>query len=85
MPKYQAVPKEIREEILRRLKDGGESAVKLAAEYGISDKTIYHWTVKSTRKINPILELSRLKRENKALYEMIGVLTVDHNKQKKEF
>lgn len=84
MPKYKAVPKEIRDDILRRLKDG-ESAVKLAAEYGISDKTIYHWTVKSTRKINPILELSRLKRENKALYEMIGVLTVERSKEKKEF
>ena len=84
MPKYKPVPKEIRDEILRRLKEG-ESAVKLAAEYGISDKTIYHWTVKSTRKINPILELSRLKRENKALYEVIGVLTVERSKQKKEF
>ena len=84
MPKYKPVPKEIRDEILRRLKDG-ESAVKLAVEYGISDKTIYHWTVKSTRKVNPILELSRLKRENKALYEVIGVLTVERNKQKKEF
>ena len=84
MPKYKPVPKEIRDEILRRLKDG-ESAVKLATEYGISDKTIYHWTVKSTKKINPILELSRLKRENKVLYEMIGVLTVERNKQKKEF
>lgn len=84
MPKYKAVPKEIRDEILRRLKEG-ESAVKLSAEYGISDKTIYHWTVKSTRKINPILELSRLKRENKALYETIGFLTVLRSKEKKEF
>jgi len=84
MPKYKPVPKEIRDDILRRLKDG-EPAVKLASEYGISDKTIYHWTVKSTRKINPILELSRLKRENKALYEMIGVLTVERSKEKKEF
>ena len=84
MPKYKPVPKEIRDDILRRLKDG-ESAVKLAAEYGISDKTIYHWTVKSTRKINPILELSRLKREVKGLHEMIGVLTVERSKQKKEF
>ena len=84
MPKYKAVPKEIKDEILRRLKDG-ESAIKLAAEYGISDKTIYHWTVKSTRKVNPILELSRLKREVKGLHEMIGVLTVERSKQKKEF
>lgn len=84
MPKYKPAPKEIRDDILRRLKDG-EPAVKLASEYGISDKTIYHWTVKSTRKINPILELSRLKRENKALYEMIGILTVEHSKEKKEF
>ena len=84
MPKYKSVPKEIRDDILRRLKDG-EPAVKLASEYGISDKTIYHWTVKSTRKINPILELSRLKRVNKALYEMIGILTVERSKEKKEF
>ena len=84
MPKYKSVPKEIRDDILRRLKEG-ESAVKLAGEYGISDKTIYHWTVKSTRKINPILELSRLKRVNKALYEMIGILTVERSKEKKEF
>ena len=84
MPKYKPVPKEIRDDILRRLKDG-EPAVKLAAEYGISDKTIYHWTVKSTRKVNPILELSRLKREVKGLHEMIGVLIVERSKQKKEF
>lgn len=84
MPKYQPVPREIRAEILRRLKEG-DPAVKLASEYGISDKTIYHWTNGTTRKINPLLELSRLKRENKALYEMIGTLTVERSKQKKEF
>ncbi len=84
MPKYKPIPKEIKAEILRRLKEG-EPATKLAAEYGISDKTIYYWTSNSTKKINPLLEVSRLKRENKTLYEMIGVLTVERSKQKKEF
>lgn len=84
MPRHKPVPKEIKAEILRRLKEG-EPATKLATEYGISDKTIYHWTSDSTKKINPLLEVSRLRREMKALYEMVGFLTVERSKQKKEF
>lgn len=84
MPKYKPVPQEIKADILRRFKEG-EPATKLAVEYGISDKTIYHWTSNSTQKINPLIQVSRLKREIKTLYEMIGLLTVERSKQKKEF
>lgn len=84
MPRGNPIPKEIKEEILRRLKDG-EGAIKLSAEYGIKDKTIYKWVSNTTRKINPIFEVSRLKREIKGLYEMIGFLTVERSRQKKEF
>lgn len=83
---YKRVPKEIKEEILKKVKEEGLSVAKAAKEYGINPQSIYNWLGGDTngRKINPILEINRLKRENKELYEILGKATVMLDKQKKE-
>ena len=83
---YKRVPKEIKEEILKKVKEEGLSVAQTAKEYGVNPQSIYNWLGGETngRKINPILEINRLKRENKELYEILGKATAMMEKQKKE-
>ena len=81
---YKAVAKEIKQEVLKRIKDEGLTVPQASKEYGISQQTIYRWLGNTTTKINPILENNRLKREIKGLHQFIGQITIELNKQKKE-
>ncbi len=77
MPKgTPAASPEIKSEVLRKLKESGESVPDLAKQYGLSPKTIYKWVASNVTAPPSILELSRLRRENSALHEIIGRLTV---------
>lgn len=77
------IPKEIKEQILRRIKEEGITVIQAAADAGISSKTIYNWMRSKTLSDGSVLEISRLKRENKELLEIIGRLTHDLSKPKK--
>lgn len=83
---YKRISKEIREEILSRIKNEGIKVPQIAQQYGISDKTIYTWLREGvTETSNPILELNRLRRENEDLLKIIGKLTADEARKKKKF
>ena len=73
--KYKIAPG-IKEQILKRLKNGGVSVPQLAEEHGISSQTIYGWLGKGVTAPPSVLEVARLKRENQTLMEIIGRLTV---------
>jgi len=73
--KYKIAP-EVKEQILKRLKNDGISVSQLAEEHGISGQTIYGWLGKGITAPPSVLEVSRLKRENQTLMEIIGRLTV---------
>lgn len=76
---FKPVPKDIRNQILTRVKENGESVSKLAAEFGISNRTIYGWLRKQSEKHVSVLEYAKLKRENKLLLEIVGKLTLEKN------
>ena len=77
------IPKEIKEQILARIKNDGVAVSEAAKEHGINPKTVYNWMRNKTVSDGSILEISRLKRENKELLEIIGRLTHDLSKPKK--
>ena len=77
------IPKEIKEQILHRIKDEGITVIQAAKDAGISSKTIYNWMRSKTLSDGSILEISRLKRENRELAEIIGRLTHDLTRSKK--
>lgn len=77
------IPKEIKEQILKRIKEEGITVSQAAVDAGISTKTIYNWMRGSSVKDTSILEISRLKREKKELLEIIGELTHDLKRTKK--
>jgi transposase-like protein len=83
MGTFKFIPKEIKEQILKRIKEEGVTVSQAASEAGISTKTIYNWMRSKTVTDGSILEISRLKREKKELLEIIGELTHDLKRSKK--
>lgn len=77
MTNFHFIPKEIKEQILSRIKNEGASVSQLAKEHGISDRTIYGWLRKEVSSSVSFLDYARLKRENKLLLELVGKLTLD--------
>lgn len=70
------IAKEIKDEIINKLKHEGQSVAELATQYGISNRTIYSWLgTKATGTVS-LLELNKLKKENDQLKQIIGDLTI---------
>lgn len=81
---FKTIPKEIRDQILSRIKNEGVTANKAANDAGVSPKTVYGWLTKETAKTNcSVISFNRLKRENQGLYQIIGKLTAKIDKVKK--
>lgn len=80
---FTPIKKEIREQILSRIKNEGIPAAQVAREAGVSDKTVYSWLARLAEKEPSILEVNRLRRENEGLKHLIGLLTVEMHKLKK--
>ncbi len=83
MSGYKKIPKEIREEILFRIKQG-HKAPELAQEYGISKNTIYAWLREGVVAKVSTLEFSRMRRERDDLLKIVGNLTLEVEKRKKK-
>jgi DNA invertase Pin-like site-specific DNA recombinase len=79
---YKPVAKEIKDEILQRIK-AGQKPPSLAKQYGLSDKTIYNWLRNQVKPDVSTLEYNRLKRENEELKRIIGMIQLDLEQQKK--
>ena len=76
MTQRKVVPKEIKNEILAKVK-GGEKVAELARQYGISDKSVYTWLHPETGdQVVSIIQYNRLKRENEELKKLIGELSL---------
>ena len=78
------VSKEIKDQILKRIKEEGVSVAEAAEEHGISTKTIYNWLTHGLTKPPTWMEHNRLKKKNKELMELIGEITVELSKAKKK-
>lgn len=83
MGTFKFIPKEIKEQILKRIKEEGITVTQAATDAGISSKTIYNWMRSKTLSDGSVLEISRLKRENRELLEIIGRLTHNLTRSKK--
>jgi transposase-like protein len=75
---------EIKAEIIRKI-EGGRSVAEVAAEHGVNEKTVYRWVAKKSRggRVD-VLEAGRLRRENEALFRIIGQLTFEKQLREKK-
>tara|TARA_Y100000031_G_scaffold148098_1_gene183937 strand:- start:609 stop:866 length:258 start_codon:yes stop_codon:yes gene_type:complete len=79
---FHKIPKEAKEQVLLRVKSGVPVS-KAAKEHGIGIKTIYGWMNKQADRSPSALEVGRLRRERDELLKIIGTLTLELNKTKK--
>lgn len=76
MGQFKRIPKEIKEEVLSKVKTGGR-VIDLASQYGISTKSVYYWLHKETGdQVVSIVQFNRLKRENEELKRLIGEISL---------
>lgn len=77
------IPKEIKEEILAKVKQG-QKVLDLATQYGISNRTIYAWLSCLVAPPINLVKYNQLKRENEELKRIIGMIALDLEQEKKE-
>lgn len=76
MSQRKFIPKEIKTEIISKVKSG-EKVVDLARQYGVSDKSVYTWLhLETGDQVISIVQYNRLKRENEELKKLIGELSL---------
>jgi transposase-like protein len=81
---FTKIPKAKREEILAKARSG-EKVSALASQYGLSSRTIYGWLrVDANDDVISVLKYNKLKRENEELKWLIGELTLDLKREKKD-
>ena len=79
----KVVPREIKQEILGKVKLG-EKVMDLAKQYAVSDKTIYYWLRQSAGEdIVSAVKYNKLKRENEELKRLLGEITLEMSLGKK--
>jgi len=83
MNQRKIIPKEIKDEILTKVK-AGERVMVLAKQYGVSDKSIYTWLHLTTgEQVVPIVKYNKLKRENEELKRLVGDITLKMSLEEK--
>jgi transposase-like protein len=74
---------EVKLEILAKVK-AGQKVVELSKQYGVSDKTIYHWLRGQVTEQITWREHKRVLKENEDLKKILGVVTLELEKSKKK-
>jgi len=77
--------RELKEEIIGKIKTEGITGTEAARRYGINVKNVYRWLSEGIAgSSSEALEINRLKRENRQLKELIGSLMVEKERGKKD-
>lgn len=79
---FKRVPLETKSEIVEKVRSG-LSVAEAAKQYAVSTKTIYAWLSNQTRPEISILEYNRLRKENEELKRIIGIITLELERGKK--
>lgn len=84
MPVGKPTDQNTKAEIITKIRDEGKPVTEVAAQYGISSKTIYTWLRDGVINSNTslILQLNRLRKENEQLYNLLGRATVELKRPK---
>lgn len=84
MKKSYRVAPEVREQILKRIKEEGVSVSQAAKEHGVSEAAVYRWLGRGLKNAPSIGEFVRLKRQNEELLALVGELTLKESRSQKK-
>jgi transposase-like protein len=79
----QYISNELKEKIVKQIRDEGKKVTEIAKENNVSTKTIYNWLRDGVKGDNSALEIARLKRELDAVYGVLGKVTAELKHPKK--
>lgn len=78
------ISKEVKEEVISKIKAEGITGAEAARRYGINVKNIYRWLAEGAGGTgSQIFAINRLKRENQYLKQIIGQLLLEKERGKK--
>jgi len=78
------ISKEVRDQILKRVKEDGVPITEAAKDHGIHKQTIYNWLSKGATAQPTWRAMAKLKKENKMLLELLGEVTMKLSAAKKK-
>jgi transposase-like protein len=83
--KTHRVSKEVKAEIIKRVKEQGVPIKQAAEEHGITDSAIYKWLGKGIEEGAPTYgEYARVQRQNRDLLTIIGEMTLKLSEAQKK-
>lgn len=68
------IPKDVKEYVLKRVKEGGKSVAEIAKEHGIGKTAIYKWLKEETGGSDPLIY--KLQKENQLLKQLVAELSL---------
>lgn len=77
------IDQELKARIIEKLKSEGLSVRQASTEFGLSPNTIYGWLGHSAGGDPSALEIAKLRRENNELKQLVGGLTLNMERGKK--
>jgi len=83
MKKGYKISQEVKEQILKRVKEDGVTVIQAAQEHGVHESTIYGWLGKGAES-GSTAELLRLRRDKKSLLELVGEMTLKLSESQKK-
>lgn len=84
MGKPRRIAPEVKEQILKRIKDDGITVSQAAKDHGIHETTIYGWLSSGVSALPTLRELRTLKKENEMLKSLVGELTIKLSRAQKK-
>lgn len=80
---HAPIDKETKMKILEEVKNGSK-VLEVASKYNLSDRTIYAWMKQQADNTGTSsLEISKLRKENQELKELIGLFTLQKKRAEK--
>jgi transposase-like protein len=77
------VPKDVKEYILKKIKEDGKSVNEVAKEHGIGRTAIYKWLRNETQGGSTDPQLFRLQKENQLLKQLVAELSLKVREKEK--
>jgi transposase-like protein len=78
------VASDVKEQIIKRIKEDGLSVTQVSQEHGVSTQTVYAWLAKKAIGNPSWQEVTKLKKENRELLAIVGELTVKLSQSQKK-
>lgn len=83
MKKYK-IAREVREQILNRVKNEGISVTDAAKDHGVNPTTVYEWLKEGAEGIVSPLEVAKLRKENLELKLLVAELSLKVSEAQKK-